>query len=714
MKPVTDPNVLQALNATGPKAVEDPHILGLLNHGIDFSQPVDAVRAAVAKLPEEQREPALKTWADAFVANERKQGGWGQTVTDTVRNVARGTLVGSFLDEANAGTSALLHKATGGYAGSPYDEAVAYQRATDRAIDKEKPGQAFAAKLAGGIASAVPILAPAQTVAGMTARGLGYGSAAGGVHAFGEAEGGVGERLADVPKGAAIGGTIGAVLPAVGATVARGIGKAAEAVAPTWQRLRHGPDEAADEILAQRMRRADITPSEVRADLQEGQRVARYRANSRAELPETIADTSDGMQRLLGSVYRAGGEAGDHVKATLDARQKGPRNPYAPQAGEPRGQMSEIVDAFDRALGVRTAETGYATERALIDQSRTQSRQLYDAAYKGGEPFDLSNALTAQALKAQQYPAPFKARLLRAVNLFTHPQLPANTVQRFDNAKKALDDMIEGAQRQGQGNLVRELTDFKNNLLHAVHEYDGQGLPTKNVAYETARSAWGSNAEMREAIELGRRALTDASDVTVDAFRQLTPGQQKMFRIGMRDSVRRALGTKRPGNDVTQLFQQQRVQELLSEVIPQSRGRGVYADRAERFGETMARHERMVQTRQQATGGSQTAQRQQDDAQFTGDALGQLYNRFRSSPSVANLAIEAAAAGAQKVFGFRQDVAAALARRLLTTDRAEQNRILQRVRQRFGRDKTDALLRMIDESSRRTSLALPRAIEVAK
>ena len=478
--------------------------------------------------------------------------------------------------------------------------------------------------------------------------------------------------------------------------------------------MRHGPEDAADEIIAQRLRRANITPAEVRADLQEGQRVARYRHNSQAELPEAIGDTSDGMQRLLGSVYRAGGEAGEAVRHVLDARQKGPRNPYAPTTGEPAGQMATVMDAFDRALGVRSSRTGYVTERALVDRARADAKKLYNDAYQNGQPFDLSNVLTGMALVAQQYPAPFKARLLRAVSLFTHPQLPANTVQRFDNAKKALDDMIERAQRGGEGNLARELVQFKDNLLNAVHRYDPQGMPTLNAGYHAARSAWGSNAEMREAIEMGRRALRDASDVTVDAFRQLTPGQQQMFRVGMRDGIRQALGTKTPNSDVTRLFQQQRVQELMSEVIPQLRGGGQYADRAQRFGELMARQERIVQTRQQAIGGSQTAQRQQDDAQFAGDALGQLYNRFRSSPSVANLAVEAIASSAQKFFGFRQDVGEALARRLLTTDRAEQNRILQRVRQRYGRESTDALISTIDEAARRLSVAAPRAIEVGK
>ena len=142
---------------------------------IDFDGPAEQVRDQIAKLPAGQREPTLRAWADHFVANERKQGGVGQFVSNRVRNMARGVqgfLPGSWLDEANAATASGLHKVTGGRAGAPYDEAMAYQQATDRALDAGASKMfrvpmtnvdvttADIEKLAGGIASipAAPIL----------------------------------------------------------------------------------------------------------------------------------------------------------------------------------------------------------------------------------------------------------------------------------------------------------------------------------------------------------------------------------------------------------------------------------------------------------------------------------------------------------------------------------------------------------------------------
>ncbi len=107
---------------------------------INFDGPVETVRAAIGKLPEAQREGALRAWGDHFVAKERAGGGVGQFVSDRVRNMARGVqglLPGSWLDEANAVTASGIHKITGGRAGAPYDETMAYQQATDRALDSE-------------------------------------------------------------------------------------------------------------------------------------------------------------------------------------------------------------------------------------------------------------------------------------------------------------------------------------------------------------------------------------------------------------------------------------------------------------------------------------------------------------------------------------------------------------------------------------------------
>lgn len=611
-------------------------------------------------------------------------------------------IIGPYLEEAGAAVAAIPNAVTGGAIGPTYAQSLERMRARNRKAEKDYPVVGTAGQVAAGIATGGPLLsriAPAATAVGRVGQGMLIGGTVGAIEGFGAGEGGVGNRTATAAQGGAVGTALGGALPVAANAVSRGYGAAVDAIGPAVTRMRFGPEAAADQILANRMARAGTSPAEVRLDLQRGQaQAARMGPNSRAEIPETIADTSDAMQRLTGSVYRSGGEAGNFVSDTLQARQRGPANPYAPQPGEPAGQRARIMDATERALQIRSAGTALQTERQIVQQQQAQGQQLYAQAFQRPDPFDIQPVLDGFAMNAMQYPAPFQAQLARALNLFRSNQPnrfnPNGNLQAFDNAKKALDDMIERAQRAGSGNLVRELTVFKNDLLGAVHA-NGQ-----NAAYQNARSAWGSAAENREAIDLGRAALREGSEISAEQYRNLTTGQQQLFRIGFLESLRNALGTRRPGNDVTQMFQQARVQELMGEIIPRSRGNvATFSNRPERYGDLMRRESRMVQTNNAVLGNSATAQRQQDDMGFAGDALASMWNRFRSSPSLFNMGVEAVGAGIQKVFGYRQDVALALAQRLLEADPTVRNQILRRLAVRGGPDRFARFADAIDRSS---------------
>ncbi len=716
---------------------------------IDFNRPIPDVRADIAKIPEgPQRDAALKQWADAYVAKERegvKKLDVPGTVNplrmgDVIRNVARGTLVGSFADELNAATAAGIHKVTGGKYGAPYDEAVAYQRALDRALHNESPIGSTVAELAGGVASGAPVanavLGTGKTLLGKAVKGGAAGAAYGYVSGFGRGEGDLQARNEAGQEGAAIGAPLGAFLPVGTSLATYGANKLADAVVPQLTRWREGPSAAADVVLAQRMRNAGQSPLGVAADLAEGQAATRVGRNgSAAELPETIGDTSNAMQRLLGSVYRAGGEAGNTVKTTLDARQRGPRNPYAPQPGEPPGQAAQIMDAFDRSLGIKTAKSAYRTEQQVIADMKSEADALYGAARKNSEPFDLQPALDTMALKIQQYPPPFAAELSRALGLFVNPTqsganaaiaritgglesiasapseeaqkkalalvqsgfsslqklreksnrpLAVDDIQRFDYAKRALDRMIEKA----EPTMQRELVQFKNALLNEVHGVNPNGEPTRNLIYQKARDTYVEGNAQKDALDLGRRLAR--GNARLDEYRALPEeGQKRMARIGLREGIQERLAHMKPGDDASRMFQEKGMVDLLNEAIP---GR----TRPERFGEYMTRQQRMVQTRNTATGGSQTAERANDDLEFGASVMSQMWDRFKNAPSLKGALIESIGAGIQHAFAYRQDVARQLAQRLLETDPSRQAAVLAAVQRRMGPDRFAELADILD------------------
>jgi len=187
-------------------------------YGEDFK----AARAAIDQLPEHERKAAVEAYAKDYVTRERKDGGIGQSINDHVRMFSRNVpFVGEFLDEANAGTAALL--------GGDYELAKAAEHERRRQLDAEeragietplgKVDTGDLAKGAGLVAGAVA--APAATVA----RGAGYlptmsNSAVNtalyaGADKAGQTDGGIAERvtagLGEVPKAAATGAVAGAV-----------------------------------------------------------------------------------------------------------------------------------------------------------------------------------------------------------------------------------------------------------------------------------------------------------------------------------------------------------------------------------------------------------------------------------------------------------------------------------------------------------------------
>lgn len=233
--------------AVTPRWANDPK-----HFGIDFDQPINKVRDALKSIPATDRPDALRQWADHFVASERQQGGLGQSINNAARTVARGSFVGPYLDEAEAAIASGMHKLTGGAAGAPYDEAVAYQRAKDRAVDANAPIASFAAKVAGGVAGggaalkavgAVPGIAgalaggplaaitPAASIAGKVAQGAGVGGAYGAAQGFGAGE----ETLTNRIESAATGGLLGAGLGGVIGGAAGTVGAVRQAAAGQGQ-----------------------------------------------------------------------------------------------------------------------------------------------------------------------------------------------------------------------------------------------------------------------------------------------------------------------------------------------------------------------------------------------------------------------------------------------------------------------------------------------
>jgi hypothetical protein len=203
--------------------------------GVDFSRPIEELRPELAKLPEDQRKQALDKWADTETARIAKVAGVPSP------SPARGTAIGSFLDEAAAAATSIPHYLTGGMVGKPYDEELALQRARQRATEAAHPVASTVSNIAGGVgtAAATPMVKVMQGASALpTAVNMGVtGGAYSALYGYGEGEG-TQDRLQKATQGLATGTLVGAPLGAVtGHIVSKGAPAAGNSAVAAAQRV---------------------------------------------------------------------------------------------------------------------------------------------------------------------------------------------------------------------------------------------------------------------------------------------------------------------------------------------------------------------------------------------------------------------------------------------------------------------------------------------
>lgn len=723
------------------------------NFGIDWNQPVDAVRQRVAALPAEDREDALRQWADATVAREDKDGGIGRAIDDTVRTVSRGSFVGPYLDELTALSQSGLHAISGGALGSPYDEAVAYQRARDRAVDQKAPVLSTVGQLVGGVAGggagfraatqggsrlAGAIVGgpfagwtPGPGMASKVVQGGTMAPIWGANYRFGSAEGDASTRAEQALDPLAVGRDValGMAAPPVIAGVGKGLTEAGRALSPTFARIggniqdrvnrfairasagdaptNLGAEAAAEQTIANQLARANISVNDLRQRLAATDEATRFHSSGRAQNVTAPVDLDSSLQRLASTVYRQQPEAANMAQGFIAARQSGlpPRGGLPPSAGlpvrdamsqtqqkgRPIGQFERIRDGLRRALLLEDnahhghQRTAYRTRQDLVEQAREEARAMYGAAYQAGQNVNvrptIEPVLARWATRAADEPQPVAQRIARAMRLFQSEGGPVSNIERFDKAKQFLDGQIEDLMKGAVGRnryLAGVLTELKNDLLGAVDGIQANGLGN---AYRAAREQFSSRAALREALKTGQDVFREGSEVAVDQYRQLaTEGERKLFRLGLMDSFEQHMGRQKRTADVSQVFESPRIQGILSEIIPRSRG--VFADRPERFGRFLANEKQMISTRDEVLGNSKTAQRLADDNAAKG--LATLVDTMRANPSMTGLAMQGMERILDSLFGFRADVAASIARRLFTADPVAREQLLQALERRMG------------------------------
>lgn len=476
---------------------------------------VKQIQGILDKADPKLREAILKEWADDKVKTERAQGGMKKVATwidDRVRTVARGTPVGSWLDETNAALYTL--------AGIPYDLQLAYERAKDRARDSEAstmfniPGTeipvttATGEKLLGALGSSR--LFPQATLmqgasylpraVNATATGAGYGAV------YGAGEGDGMDRLTNMAIGTAVGGALGPVIPAVQNVVTAPVNALA--------RYLNRPQGAIQGVNRQ-------AAQKVADSIEQDGVAASYPQQRQALGPEgMLADMGDNLRMDAARIARNPGDGRSTVLNALSARGQ--------------GAQGRINTELDTAIG-SPIPLPQSVER-IRKAANAQAAPQYDQFYQTPIPYTQDLVTVMQRVPKEAYLQAAKMADMKGYDL---SQI-MNTGRGLDYVKRALDD-ISYAPNTGR-ELAAATKELSKMLRNAVDDILSPGATPATRAqspWAQARAASGEGLRFERAAEQGGNAFSKALSPDQMRFDTAKMGfnERSAYDVGARDQL---------------------------------------------------------------------------------------------------------------------------------------------------------------------------------
>lgn len=291
-------------------------------------------------------------------------------------------------------------------------------------------------------------------------------------------------------------------------------------------------------------------------------------------------------QRMLSSVTRAPGEGRTAAVDFLDAR----------QAGQGRRVANTLAEGFN------APETAAQTQTRLEAARSAAADAAYGQVRQDANPVDVTGVINRidQTVRpgvnqfanpgAGMAPDSVEAALSNVRNRLTDGRSQLTDFESLQRVRGDLADQIAAAQRAGAGNKVRLLTQVRQQI--------DQAMEAASPGFRAANADFSARSAAIDAIEQGRQAATRGRvENTVPAFRAMPPDQQQAFRSGYVDPLIEQTQGAAAGANKARPFSSDAFRQESAAMAPGN------AQLTRRLG----REQTMFETRQQATGGSKTA-----------------------------------------------------------------------------------------------------------
>jgi len=553
-----------------------------------------------ADLPPAQREAAI--WLDQ---HPEAQHGFANNLAG---KFTQGASMGWF-DEALAGLGAGRDYLRGkGNFGDLYDKHYGMQQEQLRRATENTGGWGTATEVLGGIGTGLGAGGLVSKGLGKIGLGITPGQSLGARVLAGGAEGAGYGAVSGAGAAAPGEGTDGAVRGALTGGVIGGVAPVAVEVVKNWTPLGSlgstimgvaDPRGTAERKVAETLRNSGKSADEITNSI--------TNAKNLGQEDFVLADAmgKEG-QRLLTGVAKQPGAARPAINDFLNARQM--------------NSADRVSNFIDDSFG--TSATGKQAAAALRQEAQTNAAPLYKAANefpiqmtpetKAFLSDPIAQSALERGLKIQRLedlaanPGTHNPANFSGANFKSIGSSPASGDMRtLDAVKRGIDDLLEGYRDPTTGRLNlngegRAIDTYRRAFL--------DHLDSINPNYSAARQAYAGPAAEAGAIPFGRRAATTgrAAD-NIDTFNKLSPTEQLGFRTGYADSLQGQLERARPGADQAARFTPNKIQQEIDRFATSP-------DAASRFKNQVQNEQLMHSTRNQALGGSSTAENLADMA----------------------------------------------------------------------------------------------------
>lgn len=550
--------------------------------------------------------------------------------------------------------------------GPPYEAGVKAEREQLKQFEKEKPVEAAALQIGGGIApalitgglSSVEALKPAakaMEVGGnltLSAMKKYYPqafsklpefikTAVTGAEAGAKYGAGAAEKPSDIPvemaTGAVGGGAVGGAL---------GIGKAA--LTPVFRNLFGDVNEDAARRIMNALEADKTTPEEL------ANRLRKLGPEKRKDA--TLADVGgENLRALMRVGTNAPGETRESATRFLTERQ--------------RDQYDRINSDVEKLMIQGKGEDVYTLKKELDKVRKAMANPLYE--------------------KAESVPVIMTPELKKIINKFPKdvialgkqqfqeeglpiPAIPKNVkgpvdFRFFDLLKRGLDRSIENEQDK----VTKQYSSLGATRLQNKTEFLNY-LDTVNPYYKAARNAWSGESASMKLLDEGKQIFKSNPAAVQDRFNKLDAGQQQYFRLGAAEAIKDAMaGKKDELNKAAALFGAPKTRDRLRSVFPSQ-------EAFDKFAQRMDIENKMFKTGTflSPTAGSKTASALTDIGEFGTEKEANVLKDLLDL-NLGSLAMRLSPSLYGTVTGVKPETAAALQRSLLTpgakvSDLAEQ------------------------------------------